>query len=261
MNLQISKKQRGLIFLVIILMVSLVAGVYYLFMKPLNEQLERKHSELEMANQGLVLVENQLKQLTEKTVISSMKLQKQIPVKRLLDQLLLDIEKAEIISDTKINELKLNGSESDEEVVFKTNENEAAASGNNQSDTENTESADAPKIPEEKLPTGIKKISVTLKGEANTYFEMESFITSLENLKRIVKVDALKFTGLEEIYSVEQKDQPVEFELTIAGYYYPKLEDLRDELPPLDSPGGANKKNPLSSFSEKLNEDSEENQP
>ena len=261
MNLQISKKQMGLIFLVIIFMVSLVAGVYYLFMKPLNEQLERKHSELEMANQGLVLVEDQLKQLTEKTVISSMKLQKQVPVKRLLDQLLLDIEKAEIISDTKINELKLNGSESDEEVVFKTNENEAAASGNNQSDTENTELADTPKIPEEKLPTGIKKISVTLKGEANTYFEMESFITSLENLKRIVKVDTLKFTGLEEIYSVEQKFQPVEFELTIAGYYFPKLEDLRDELPPLDSPGGANKKNPLSSFSEKSNEDSEEKQP
>lgn len=261
MNLQISKKQMGLIFLVIFFMVSLVAGVYYLFMKPLNEQLERKHSELEMANQGLVLVENQLKQFTEKTVISSMKLQKQVPVKRLLDQLVLDIEKAEIISDTKINELKLNGSESDEEVVFKTNENEAATSGNNQSDSENTESTNSSKVPEEKLPNGIKKISVTLKGDANTYFEMESFINSLENLKRIIKVDALKYTGVEEIYSVEQKDQPVEFELTIAGYYFPKLEDLRNELPPLDTPESANKKNPLSSFSDKTNEDTEEKQP
>lgn len=266
MNLRISKKQAGLIFLVILLLVSFVAGAYFLFIKPVNDQLERKQSELKMANQGLEMIENSLKRSTEKTIENSMELQKKVPVKRLLDQLLLNIDKAEIISDTTINEIKLNGSAEDEEIAFETDETETEQTEpenieTTETETENTEAIDSTKILEEKLPNGIKKVSITMNGEALTYFELEKFISSLESLQRIVKVEALKFTGLEEIHSVEQEEQKVQFELTVAGYYFPNLEDLRDELPPLDTPEIANKKNPLSQFSEEEDQDTEEKQP
>lgn len=261
MNIEISKKQMIVMIIVILLMFLLVLRAYFSFIWPLNKEILGKRSELKAVNVDLVLAEKEIKQFSEQMVIGTTELQKKVPVKRLLDQLLLDIEKAEIISDTRITELKLNGTNIDEEVEFNTDKNETDTTENTSNETENTKPEKSSNVSEEKLPNGIKRISFSLKGEANTYFEMESFITSLESLKRIVKVDALKFTGVEEIFSVDQEEQSVEFELTIAGYYFPKLEDLRDELPPLDTPESANKKNPLSSFSDKSNEDTEEKQP
>ncbi|MFE8696883.1 pilus assembly protein PilO [Cytobacillus sp. FJAT-53684] len=254
MNLQISKKQIFISIITILLVGALSAGAYFLFLQPVNEKLERKQTELKMANQELTIIENSLKQSNEKTVLSSMELQKQVPVKRLLDQLLLDIEKAEIISDTTVNELKLDGSSKDEEIDFQTGESKEATAEET-SDSDNTDSLDSTSVEEETLPMGIKKISISMVGEAKTYFELEKFIDSLEQLKRIVKVEALRFTGLEEIYSVEQGNEFIQFELTIASYYYPELEDLLDEIPSLDTPEISNRKNPLSSFSDASNEE------
>src|SRR5690606_27887187 len=131
-------------------------------------------------------------------------LQKQVPVKRLLDQLLLDIEKSEIISDVNIIEMKMNGTESDEEIDLSEEEE-------NQPQEENSETEDSKEISEtdplieEKLPNGIKKVSIVLNGQADTYFEMESFIKNLLDLKRVLKVESLKYTGFDEIVSVMQE--------------------------------------------------------
>ncbi|KON86884.1 hypothetical protein AF332_08745 [Sporosarcina globispora] len=59
----------------------------------------------------------------------------------------------------------------------------------------------------------------------------------------------MRYKGFDEVVSVMQEDQMVEFELAIAAYYYPELEELRKELPPMDTQGISNKRNPLSSFS------------
>lgn len=258
MNLRISKKQAGIIVLAILLIGALFAGAYFLFLQPLADNLDRKQTELNMANQELTIIENKLKQSTEQIMVSSMELQKEVPVKRLLDQLLLDIEKAEIISDTNIIEIKMNGTEKDEEVEFKENEEQKTNDSSEDSSEESTEENTS--LIEESLPNGIKKVSISLNGEASTYFELEKFLASLKELKRIVKIEELKFTGFDEIYSVEQGTKQVEFELSVAAYYFPKLEDLRDEIPPLDVPKASEKRNPLSTFSE-ADENEENEQP
>ncbi|PAE23978.1 pilus assembly protein PilO [Bacillus sp. 7894-2] len=249
MNREISKKQLVYVLLALVFISGIGFGSYYLFIKPVNEKMDRKQSELQMATQQLTIIENNLQQLNEQTVLSTVELQKQVPVKRLLDQLLLDIEKSEIISDVNIIEMKMNGTESDEEIDLSEEEE-------NQPQEENSETEDSKEISEtdplieEKLPNGIKKVSIVLNGQADTYFEMESFIKNLLDLKRVLKVESLKYTGFDEIVSVMQEDQMVEFELAIAAYYYPELAELQKELPPLDTPRISNKKNPLSSFSE-----------
>jgi type IV pilus assembly protein PilO len=253
-NLQLSKKHLMIIFLSILLLGGAVAGAYYLLILPVHEQLDRKETELKLASQELTIIENKLADTSEKTILSTMELQKQVPVKRMLDQLLLDLEKAEVISDTNIIELKLDGTEDDEEIDLVAEAakeedpgQEEDTSGDQNDGGESTGEAVTPV--EEILPNGIRKISMTLSGEAATYFEMEKFIKSLESLKRIVKVEVLNFTGLPEIYSVDQDSEKVEFEVSLAAYYYPNLEELQKELPPLDVPAVSNKQNPLSGFS------------
>ncbi|WP_370223406.1 pilus assembly protein PilO [Cytobacillus sp.] len=260
MNREISKKQLGVFLLAVVLFAAMAFGSYYLFISPLNEKMDRKQTELQMAAQQLTILENNLQQLNDQTVLSTVELQKQVPVKRLLDQLLLDIEKSEIISDTNIIELKMNGTESDEEIDLSEEERNQSQQEVSEAEPETDDSneiAEADPLSEEKLPNGIKKVSIVLNGQADTYFEMESFIKNLLDLKRIIKVESLKYTGFDEVVSVMQEDQMVEFELAIAAYYYPELEELRKEIPPLDAPGISNKRNPLSSFSELEAEDDE----
>ncbi|WP_336989544.1 pilus assembly protein PilO [Bacillus infantis] len=253
MNLQLSKKNLIILTAGLLLAIGLTAGSYYIFVLPLHDQLSRKQNELQMANQQLTIVESNLTQTNEKTILTTMELQKQVPVKRLLDQLLLDIEKAEVISDSNILELRLDGTDEDEEVDLL----ETAAA---EEPVGEGEEADSPEAVdgEGQLPNGIRQITLSLGGEAETYFELERFIESLESLKRIVKVEALSFTGLNEIYSVEQETEKVEFELSLAAYYYPSLEELQKELPPLDVPAVSNKQNPLSGFSDQEEIEGEE---
>lgn len=253
MNLQLSKKNLIILTAGLLLAIGLTAGSYYIFVLPLHDQLSRKQNELQMANQQLTIVESNLTQTNEKTILTTMELQKQVPVKRLLDQLLLDIEKAEVISDSNILELRLDGTDEDEEVDLL----ETAAA---EEQVGEGEEAESPEVVdgEGQLPNGIRQITLSLGGEAETYFELERFIESLESLKRIVKVEALSFTGLNEIYSVEQETEKVEFELSLAAYYYPSLEELQKELPPLDVPAVSNKQNPLSGFSDQEEIEGEE---
>ncbi|MBG9543557.1 pilus assembly protein PilO [Cytobacillus firmus] len=253
MNREISKKQLVFILLALVLIAGIVFGSYYLLIKPVNEKMDRKQSELQMATQQLTIIENNLQQLNEETILSTGELQKQVPVKRLLDHLLLDIEKSEIISDVNIIEMKMNGTESDEEIDLSEEEESKPQEENSETEPETEdpkENSGTDPLIEEKLPNGIKKVSIVLNGQADTYFEMESFIKNLLDLKRILKVESLKYTGFDEIVSVMQEDQMVEFELAIAAYYYPELAELQKELPPLDTPIISNKRNPLSSFSE-----------
>ncbi|MFY2154875.1 pilus assembly protein PilO [Cytobacillus firmus] len=253
MNREISKKQLVFVLLALVLIAGIAFGSYYLFIKPVNEKIDRKQSELKMATQQLTIIENNLQQLNEQTVLSTVELQKQVPVKRLLDQLLLGIEKSEIISDVNIIEMKMNGTESDEEIDLSEEEESQPQEENSENEPETEDSKEnsvTDPLIEEKLPNGIKKVSIVLNGQADTYFEMESFIKNLLDLKRILKVESLKYTGFDEIVSVMQEDQMVEFEMAIEAYYYPELAELQEELPPLDTPRISNKRNPLSSFSE-----------
>ncbi|MFE4520655.1 pilus assembly protein PilO [Cytobacillus firmus] len=253
MSREISKKQLLYVLLTLVFIAGIAFGSYYLFIKPVNDKMDRKQSELQMATQQLTIIENNLQQMNEQTVLSTVELQKQVPVKGLLDQLLLDIEKSEIISDVNIIEMKMNGTESDEEIDLSEEEENQPQEENSETETEmedSKENSGTDPLIEEKLPNGIKKVSIVLNGQADTYFEMESFIKNLLDLKRILKVESLKYTGFDEIVSVMQEDQMVVFELAIAAYYYPELAELQKELPPLDTPRISNKRNPLSSFSE-----------
>lgn len=272
MNLTLGKKEMGILIFSILFLALLAITLFYLIIGPLNKEIDRKETDLKMANQELKIIDGQLKQTNKKVVTSSMELQKQVPVKRLLDQLILDIVKAEVISDTNILEIKLNGTAEDENVSL-INEETGTVQLDEVSKIEEEENAivsddeDTTSTPEEtkNLPTGIKKTTIVMVGEADTYFDLEKFITVFQDLQRIIKVDTMKFSGREEIYSLDQPMDPIDFEITISAYYYPELTNLQNELPPLDTPSISNKKNPISGFSDvdgdEGNQDREETTP
>ncbi|WP_071395916.1 hypothetical protein [Bacillus tuaregi] len=258
------KKQHLIILIGILLFVGIVAGGYFLYLQPLNDKLDRKQTELDMANQQLSIIESKTVEAGEQTAESSMKLQKLVPVKRQLEQLILDIEKAEIISNVMIDEIRMNGTDADEliEVEQKTEEedtsDEEAPEGNadeEQEEADREEDEEEIEMVEVELPEGVNRTSISIKGTAVNYFELERFIDSLLSLNRIIVIDNLSFEGNSEYRKTDQEPEKTEFELAMSAFYYPKLVDLIKELPPIDTPEAANKKNPLNSFPNDVKKD------
>ncbi|MFP3722060.1 pilus assembly protein PilO [Niallia circulans] len=217
---------------------------YYCYLMPLTNELNMKKMELQMTEQQADILQSKLKSTGSETSSNTIELQKKIPVKRLLEQALLEIEKAEIISDTNILEISVNGSNADEEVA--NGEVTTADKAIDDANKEENREADEKKNTEEiVLPNGIHQTTINMLGEASTHFELEKFLEKIESSQRIMTVDSLNITGPKEIIAVEESDQQIDFELTVSVYYYPTLNDLIEDLPQLDTPKVSERKNPF----------------
>ncbi|MFT8322222.1 MAG: pilus assembly protein PilO [Bacillus sp. (in: firmicutes)] len=234
----------------IIVLIMLAAGAYYFYLMPLNQEAERKQSELQSVQQQIAILQSKIKSSNKKATTTSLDLQKKVPVKRLLEQALLDIEKAEIVSGSNLIEIKLNGTESDEEVKSEElTTADKAIKETNKTEENNTESQENAESSDPALPSGIKKTSIHITGESDTYNELEKLIDSIQSSVRIMDIESLNVTGPKEIIAVEDNEQKIEFEMSVSIYYYPELNDLIKDIPPLESPKTSDKNNPFADVS------------
>jgi type IV pilus assembly protein PilO len=258
MSLQLSK-QQVLLLLGIFISIGLTFFVLYSYiLKPMHGRIEQLQQTLSTEQQLLEAAKEQIDQQETEITESVVELQKRVPVKPMVEQLLLDLERAEVVSDSFISSISFtedsevptqpSTSESDTEAAMEQPQSsfrtELANAVNNQSTSMkgNEQQPNQPSIP---LPNGLKSISATLTVQSPTYYHLERFLETLEGLKRIVSVQSLSFTGNPEVTSVTTEIQPLTYSLTVAAFYYPSLTDLQDKTPPLDIPPPSEKRNPL----------------
>ncbi|MDZ5470811.1 pilus assembly protein PilO (plasmid) [Bacillus sp. 31A1R] len=250
---KLSSRDKVISILSIALLLSLFGGVYFLYIQPKQNEIDNKVKQLKTEEQLLSVIQNKISETNSSTFESTTELQKLVPVKLLTEKLLLQIEKAEVISDSFIINMDFGDgelTELTEEVDSETEiEVDLEEKGNENDVLNNT-------IP---LPSGVKKVTVNLTVESPSYYELEKFIQAIEGNERITVVEKIDFTGTEEITNLEQPDEPLTYTLSISAFYMPMLTDLINELPQIDAPKPSKKKNPLNSFSDFTDsEDTEE---
>lgn len=225
-----------------IILLLLFAGIYLFVLFPKMEKIPQKESELSTQEQLLSVLQSKITGTNSNTFENTVALQKMVPVKELSQQLLLEIEKAEVVSRSFVVNMNFD----DGDVSF---EHEPVEESETAEENETGENEDEQSREEETntitLPNGLKKTVVTLNVESPGYFEFEKFISILENSERITVVEALDFTAGEEIIELEQSEQPIRYQVKIAAFYLPSLVDLIDQLPKMETPEPANKKTPL----------------
>ncbi|WP_409270806.1 hypothetical protein V1499_15665 [Neobacillus sp. SCS-31] len=265
-------KQKWVSALLVLLLITFGAGAYFLAIQPLKDELKMKQESLRTEEQLLAIIQGKEKETENFTPESSTQMQYKIPVNPLVEQMILDLEKAEVVSGSKILSMAF---AKDSEVAVQ--EETEAAGGETTTETatgdaQNAETGNADEnqegqaegtLPQPKsviqVPEGVKKVTVQLSVESPGYAELEKFVSTLESMKRITVVESIAYTGGAEITSLQQKDEPLKFSITVSGFYMPELEDLAQQLPDIGTPEPAGKRNPLSSFSgeeseEKINE-------
>jgi type IV pilus assembly protein PilO len=257
---RLSKLDKIILLAGLILLVMIIVYGQFIKLTPLKSDVTLKEQSLNTEQKLLELVSQKKVDDTTKVYGETMELQKKVPVKPLLEQFILDLEKAEIVSNSIISSMSFT---KDADVIIAT-ETPAENATVDQAGTTVQENATPPvqsggAAPEaaaangqptaEPVSNGLKKLTVSLNVESPTYEDFEKFVETLENLDRIVVVESISYHGNKEITTLDQEAEKLSFLLTVSAYYLPTLDDLVAELPKIDSQAPANKKNPLSSFS------------
>lgn len=237
---QLTKKQLLIIGMSSLLILLLFIFLYFLLIKPLETERDRLENDLKTEKQLLEVVQSRVNQMQNQTFESTIELQKRVPVKPVLEQFLLDLEKAEVVSNSFISNMSFG-----EAVVTPQNTLEEYIDMNKDDETAEETSEESPEQENTQFPEGLEKLTVNLSVVAPNYFALEEFITTLESQTRITQIENLVFAGQEEITSIEQEINPVPFTLTVSTFFLPSLTDLVDDLPTLETPLPSNKKNPF----------------
>lgn len=252
MKPRLSKLDKIIIGFGTLLIALTIVYAQFLSLTPLKSDLGMKQQSLRTEQKLLDVVSQKKSETTKTEAEDTTELQKKIPVKPLQEQFLLDLEKAETVSNSKIKTMSFS---KDADAIPATGqpgtENSGAAQGttSNQNNTNPDAGANQAAPQQQATPTGgLKKLTVQLQVESPTYEDFEKFIDSIESLKRIVVVEIINYTGSPEVTSLEQEVPPFSYSLTVSAFYMPGLTDLEAQLPKMDAPAAANKENPLSQF-------------
>jgi type IV pilus assembly protein PilO len=239
MTSRLGKKEKITLFAGLFFILVFIAFGFFVFIQPLRTTIQQKELELNNQQKLLEVIESREIESSGELVESSVNLQRQIPVKPMLDQFIIDLEMAETVSNSQI----LSISFADEGAGGPETPTEQPAPS-----ADATESTETPQqIPK---PEGIKEITLSLSIESESYFDLEKFIDTLEKLDRIVEINSVSFTGPPEVTSVGTGTEQTKtnFQLSLSIFYFPKLQDLVEELPEIETEYPANKSNPLSGF-------------
>lgn len=248
MKMYFSKQQKLIIMAVGALFVVFVLFFQFYFLSPIKTELKMKQRAWQ-SNQKLVEVLLKKKDpAKQNTSGNTYELQKQLPVKPLQDQLILDLQKVETMSDNEILSMDFL-----KNVVQETSAAESMAASGTLTTQENSETSEqslaAGKQQIDKAkPAGLKKITAQLTVQAPNYEAFETFIGNLESLKRFVIIENIQYTGPDEINDVNQGNEEFIYTLSISSFYMDNLPDLAADLPKIDVPVPAGKTNPLSRF-------------
>ncbi|GAE28597.1 hypothetical protein JCM9140_4846 [Halalkalibacter wakoensis JCM 9140] len=239
------KVKRLLISFLVALTLAIPFLLYFMFIKPLQDDLARVQDRLETEEQLLSIVERNIAELENQvTNLSSADLQKKVPVAPLVDQFLLDLERSEILSESLILNYQFSSSTFSGLGI-------ESARGSLEEELENgivirEQSAEAePESDTFEIEEGIEKVTAQMTVISPSYEEMKSFLEEIESLTRVTTINRLSFSGNQEVRLLDQTVDDLQYVVEVSTYYLPQLQELLDEVPTQSYPRPGNKANPL----------------
>ncbi|MBN8191133.1 hypothetical protein JI667_03120 [Bacillus sp. NTK074B] len=259
MNIQFDKKEWLMISISIVFMLCLIFGCVWFFYLPVKSQKENLQTEIQAESKLIEVLDSKIASIKQDSFENSSSLQQKVPVKPLTQQLLIDLEKAEIVSDTLITSIEFSEGAV---VALPVTGGAEATDSETASEVDATPSTDDPEVvppPAQVLPPGLQKLTATMSVEAKSYFEIEEFIKKLEELHRIVEVEQIAFSGPAELQQYEEAVENIQLKIVVSAFYLPGLVELEKELPKLDAPVPSKKKNPFQQFPEQKSDEQDTN--
>ncbi|MBO1514762.1 hypothetical protein [Metabacillus bambusae] len=248
MKIQLHKKHIILLISFIVFISLLYMGGYFLYLKPIKESASS-------IDDSVTMLQKQLDQLTipneEKPVSNTFSLQQKVPITPLVDQFVLDLEKAEIISNSTIQLIEfteggiLIDTEAEANQGIITEEIDAVVEQGTQEEV-----VEIPGAPE-----GLEQLTITVTVRSDNFYDLKKFVETIEQQTRITMVNQLSFQGPPEVTQSDQVMNPLEYKVHLTAFYMPTLTDLEAETPSIKAPQPSKKHNPLSPYIQEGNDE------
>ncbi|WP_270179454.1 hypothetical protein [Alkalihalobacillus sp. CinArs1] len=230
-------RTRNLLTLVGLLILVLGVTMFYFYsVAPKKQEVNRLERQVEQNEELIELL--QAKEEQKVDAFDTTLLQRKVPVKPLVDQFILDLNRAELVSKSSIHQLDFVDDVLNTEEFSEEDEEEAAE--------ESTEENDIPEEPAVALPEGIQAVDVSMEMTSDNYPSLRKFLLSIEELPRMALISGLTFSGRSEsILPADEENLDVAYIANVATFYIPTLTDLAEQTPSIDYPEPSDKDNPL----------------
>ncbi|WKA56252.1 LysM peptidoglycan-binding domain-containing protein [Planococcus shixiaomingii] len=208
------QKEIALIALAVVFLLALAAYSYFSVYAPAKAARLQAEQTLSSERDVLMALQTQLKEVPEGEKISTSELQQKVSVEPLSELIILQIEQAELISNSLVKDIAI---------------------------------AEAPvvlPVPVEGLEN-LQAVQTTVAIEVPDYNSITTFIKEIEAMERIMIVDSIDFGANKEVTAADQERELVEVTVAFSAYFRPDLIALADTLPKVDAPAPARKSNPL----------------
>jgi len=266
MMLHFSKKHTLIVGIITLIIVLFIVFAQVSYLSPLKADLQMKKESLTTEQKLLELASQKKTKDSLQTVTDTRELQKKLPVEPLQEQLILDLEKAETVSNSQIKSMGFTkgtdaattdsqsgtqtAADKSEGTDGQSAQNTTSSTNSTQSTTDTSSASSAQSTANQTQAAAatpaLKKLTVSLSVESPSYEDLEKFIDTLESLQRIVVVESISYSGGQEVTSAaSDSNQPLSYSLTVSAFYMPSLTDLAAQLPKIDAPAPAGKENPL----------------
>lgn len=221
----LTKQQKDLALLVlsIIFFIVLVGYSWLQLFAPARE--ENTQAVQSVADQREIQFElqRQLAAKPDDVSSNSRPLQKKVPVLPLEELLIMQLEKAEVKSNTLI-----------QDVLFGQDALELVG------DVAQVETDEEIENPSASLSQLLIEVDLL----ASSYEQVDRFIQEVEQMDRIFIVQSIDLEPPEERNEAETEIEPLELAISFQAFYRPDLTDLQPEAPKLDAPMPAGKEDP-----------------
>jgi type IV pilus assembly protein PilO len=208
MNLEFLKKPIVILSLVNIAVVALLFLINMIIFQPMHAENAKLENTLNLERLALDKIKSDATNSGQSNAAKMKNLYAKVPSKQMLGKFLLSLEKAEVISNSLILNMDISESALEEEE-------------------------------------GIKRITVSLSVTSPNFNAMETFLSSIEENKRITKIDSLTFTGVSEISNATATSEQVAYAVTVSTFYLTKYGDVVESIPAVALQNTSMKKNPF----------------
>lgn len=240
--MKLSGNKNTSILLLVALIASFLFAIYYYIVLPKKDIVESLESSINALHTEIGTLQAQIgSSEEEKTaeVSNVFEIRQKLPQSREIDQLLLNLEEIEFVSETRITAIGFNSYDtlvSESAIVplpeegaeedaaegqmdgAEVTENEEADEGNGTGETVETPVSE---IAAQTLPPELKLITFNLEIEAPDGQNIQLFIEEIENLKRIMHIDSISYTlPGEEAEFMEEGNETVTASIQVTTFYY-----------------------------------------
>lgn len=217
-----SGNKNSSLLLVIALVAALLFAFYYYVVLPKKEELNSTQNTISSTQTEIRSMQEQIAKLENEQAIETniFSLRKRLPQSREIDQLLLNIEEIEYVSGTRV--LNINFNNYDSLVSESMKQEQTAPEENTDGEEEEGEEKETPisSIDISTLPSELKLITFVLDVEAPDYNSLLTFIEEIENLERIMHIDALNFELPGEESVIQNEEETVTVSVQVTTFYH-----------------------------------------